>query len=778
MSAVISEDCAAGVQKRPKFYAYFATGGIILSLLFIFIWRFSLIGKKTLVFVDTTPTALPLAYLRSLVLHGHVSPLWASGVYGGHPMLAEGQVSYFHPLAMAVAAFADSWGGVIYGLNLYEFLCSIVGAAGMLGLCRTLGLRSWPAAFAAIAVTFSSSWLNIYGNAVIAGSFVWVPWCLWAMEHWLKHPGARSAGLMGAALAGLLQSGYPQTFHGTVLYMIVRLVPTLLTRTDRKQWVALFKLRLSSGLLAVAVCVALAAVQLLPLLELISLSQRRAGIGLIFQLYWGFFTRGLIFSFQDAGQHYAVPSVGSLLVCMAASLLTVFNPATRLFGHLVAGIVLIALGFGTGLPLFRFIYDFFRLDTDYLWIGTIGIGIAAAGTVDALARWRQEDWKPFVRSPHVWMCGGVLALWTAIAVNYWAPNVHDLQYVLPVVAIAVLLLLGWAGSLRFAPIMLVGVLLVECLSLRLHPFRQLEVAALAEPASARAIKAQPGWQDYKIADLSSGLGYMIRDPWAPVAVPNFHRTMDAMSGMTPVIWGLHGTKGGLALPLARWKLADPAMDEEIAGQARTRPGLRLIDLLAVRYISADVTLANQPGFREFWHEPDMPWITENTAALPRFQFYDRAVFVDTPEAALDYIKGWNERVLVVEDPSRATGQAAEAGAPEPAAEPATVSTEYASDTAYRFQVTAPRPGWLFLADANYPGWRATIDGVDSPVFSAQVLGKAVRIPAGQHQVRIEFHSISFITGAWISAIALLLTVYLVVFGWRRPWPTRVAGVPA
>jgi len=332
------------------------------------------------------------------------------------------------------------------------------------------------------------------------------------------------------------------------------------------------------------------------------------------------------------------------------------------------------------------------------------------------------------------------------------------------------LLLGAIRSLRFAGVLMAGLLLVECLALRLHPVRQIEVSALAEPSSARAIKAQPDWQDYRMTDLSSGMGDMLADPWAADAVPNFLRMKTAMSGMTPAIWGLRSMKGALALPLARWKLADAVLDEEIAGTGGLSPGLRLIDVLAVRYVSADATIA-RPAFREFWHEPGMSWITENTAALPRFQIYDRQVFVDTPEAALDYIENWKERVLVVEDPSRSAEQPETAiGPPESTAEPATFSVQHASETAYRLSVTASRPCWLFLADANYPGWGATVDGVETKVLSAQLLGKAVRIPAGQHEVRMEFHSSSVARGALISAVALIVTAYLIIFGWRRPWP--------
>ena len=76
-------------------------------------------------------------------------------------------------------------------------------------------------------------------------------------------------------------------------------------------------------------------------------------------------------------------------------------------------------------------------------------------------------------------------------------------------------------------------------------------------------------------------------------------------------------------------------------------------------------------------------------------------------------------------------------------------------TYYRLNVKANNPGWLFLADANYPGWRAFIDGRETPIYTAQILGKAVYIPAGDHDVTITFKSMSFELGLRITLATLL-----------------------
>ena len=64
-------------------------------------------------------------------------------------------------------------------------------------------------------------------------------------------------------------------------------------------------------------------------------------------------------------------------------------------------------------------------------------------------------------------------------------------------------------------------------------------------------------------------------------------------------------------------------------------------------------------------------------------------------------------------------------------------------------------GYLVLTDAHYPGWRALIDGLETPIYRADILFRAVYLPAGQHKVEFIYDSPSFKLGAAISLTALL-----------------------
>jgi hypothetical protein len=65
-------------------------------------------------------------------------------------------------------------------------------------------------------------------------------------------------------------------------------------------------------------------------------------------------------------------------------------------------------------------------------------------------------------------------------------------------------------------------------------------------------------------------------------------------------------------------------------------------------------------------------------------------------------------------------------------------------------VTASQPGYLVLTDAYYPGWLATVDDQPVEVERADIMFRAVKIPAGQHRVELRYQPQSFTFGLLIS----------------------------
>ena len=63
-------------------------------------------------------------------------------------------------------------------------------------------------------------------------------------------------------------------------------------------------------------------------------------------------------------------------------------------------------------------------------------------------------------------------------------------------------------------------------------------------------------------------------------------------------------------------------------------------------------------------------------------------------------------------------------------------------------------GILVLADLDYPGWRAAVDGHPAPILTADGCLRAVALPAGSHRVVFRYRPDSLYAGAILSLLAL------------------------
>lgn len=73
---------------------------------------------------------------------------------------------------------------------------------------------------------------------------------------------------------------------------------------------------------------------------------------------------------------------------------------------------------------------------------------------------------------------------------------------------------------------------------------------------------------------------------------------------------------------------------------------------------------------------------------------------------------------------------------------------------------------LVLADQYEEGWKAQIDGIDTPISPANLIFRAVKIPSGSHEVIFRYHPKSFYAGLKISLASILLLILVSLFAIR------------
>jgi hypothetical protein len=178
---------------------------------------------------------------------------------------------------------------------------------------------------------------------------------------------------------------------------------------------------------------------------------------------------------------------------------------------------------------------------------------------------------------------------------------------------------------------------------------------------------------------------------------------------------------------------------------------------------------------EVWHGRSFPFPGMNIAAswvygINKLVFNpqpgERAYLVYAWEQVPDWVSALRRMVQDHVDPTKLVLLEAPATGPVVAAGDAGRS-EAVIDAFHRnsieLHVHSSIPALLVVAEAWYPGWRATVNGVPAEVLPANVWMRAVRVPAGESRVRLYYVEPSLALGAAISLGALLV---LVAIGWR------------
>jgi hypothetical protein len=263
--------------------------------------------------------------------------------------------------------------------------------------------------------------------------------------------------------------------------------------------------------------------------------------------------------------------------------------------------------------------------------------------------------------------------------------------------------------------------------------------------------------------------------------PRLHRlaaydSPDASAIYAPNLPAFHGVEDACAynpLPPARLEQFFTAIEPDRAGKAPVSFGGAgsgpfhdpkslnhpLLDVFGIRYVLTDQSI--EPGERLLDVTPEGTGrfrLLERTTTLPRATFVRDVEIVTNPAERLERLSdaGRDARAsILLED--------AQAPLPKPdgpsAAEVEVVAHE---DERVVVRVSCEADGYLRLADPYDPGWRAQVDGIETPVHCADHYLRAVHLPAGEHEVVFTFDAARVVWPIRISALALCAVVWLLL----------------
>lgn len=155
-------------------------------------------------------------------------------------------------------------------------------------------------------------------------------------------------------------------------------------------------------------------------------------------------------------------------------------------------------------------------------------------------------------------------------------------------------------------------------------------------------------------------------------------------------------------------------------------------------------------------------IYENKAALPRAWLVHKAKFLPR-EKTLEYLGGRDFKPgeeLVLSSPA-IPGETA-VGSRQDSAQ---VTENDPDDIIISGQAAAA--GYLVLSDVYYPGWRAAVNGQAAEILKANYIIKAISLKAGPYQASLRYRPFGFYFGLILTLFTLLGANILLLKGSRR-----------
>lgn len=153
------------------------------------------------------------------------------------------------------------------------------------------------------------------------------------------------------------------------------------------------------------------------------------------------------------------------------------------------------------------------------------------------------------------------------------------------------------------------------------------------------------------------------------------------------------------------------------------------------------------------------YVYENPSYQPRAWFVDQVRYEDDLDAAMNAIssRSFNPSTEAIVSGSNGLNLGP-AGSERSAMVPA------ASYKAHGFKIAtrAEAPGFLVISEIWYPqGWKALVDGEETPIYRTNYALRGIVVPAGQHTVEMIYDPPEVHTGYTISIISLLIILGMI-----------------
>jgi len=665
---------------------------------------------------------------RSAISGGEL-PLWNPFMGCGHPLMATMQCAVASPLSLPFMVLPYPEALIIFWVTIM-----LAASGGMFALARQAGLGPAGACVAAVLYSCAGPMRSLTEWPPIISGMALLPLALLAFDSLLRN--ARG-GVVSAALFGSLQAFAGQPRQAAIAGLAC-LLWALAFRPDKREYRAVAK-RIAGAL---ALSLAIAAVQLLPSMELFHYSERRMHgvppstvsesflhigdlVTLVLARFWG-----------DEHQAFGpgrllVPRlyIGWIGLWLAVSG-AVYTKGRAHFFSILAIITGFALALGE--PVYGLLFRSATESHTLRYMGHlvipsfIGIGLLAGSAIDGFSpRIKNRLFLPVLMSAII--TAGLLASPLAgamLASSGWPENAGSALADNRANSIfgAFLLFAGWMVIMRLRGKpgfrMVIPTLISADLILAFHGYTFKVDREFFSPPD---LLQEPGIRDGRLFAPASA--EQIYPDSSPISMrERYQGRWNIASPNIPQIFGIRNAHGYEPFRLESQRELFGAWESGSApaGEAIKAAGCRWAVMppghksgngwIKRRILAGDWCLWEVPNPRALAEIIPAPAVKSSWNLLNR---------VAVTGSALISNRGWN----------------AMAG-----------------------NVSAPAGSVLLIRNSWYPGWKAFVNGKRAPIIRAGGVFMAVPVPAGRSAARLDYSPPSFRIGLLASCIGLTIAL--------------------
>jgi hypothetical protein len=175
----------------------------------------------------------------------------------------------------------------------------------------------------------------------------------------------------------------------------------------------------------------------------------------------------------------------------------------------------------------------------------------------------------------------------------------------------------------------------------------------------------------------------------------------------------------------------------------------VLDMLNVKYLVINYLPIPDPGYQRVQHQ--QPWVFENVDVLPRAFFADTVQVMEGRETIFSYMKSgkFDPRQTAIVEKN-----------PPFDILPSDSNRVRLQDFGLhhiRLNAEVFSPTVMVLSEIYYPaGWRAFVDGVETPIYKTNYILRSVFLEPGNHTIEFIFKPKRLFLGIWISIATFLL----------------------